>query len=215
MIFALCAVILSVYIFCWLLFPDVHRSLFPYRFYNVLTNSMEPAIGTDALVLVKACTHETEIKEGDIITFHANRFGEQIVITHRFSHTQIDEQGETIYRTHPEGSSVLDVYETKRGDILGIYVCHIPRAGRLLSFLKSRFGVLWICQVILIVGINRLVSAMWKENTCGNTDDPAEPDGGERISRAPYAQREPKEFFVFLTQQGKPITRKPKMNFFR
>ena len=82
---------------------------------------MESKIGTNSLVLVKTCDASTKIEKYDIITFLANRFGEKIVIMHRFSHTEMNEAGETVYRTHPEGSDTPDIYETKREDILGVY----------------------------------------------------------------------------------------------
>ena len=92
-------------------FTDTRRGIIPYRFYNVLTNSMEPKIGTDSLVLVKVYDKSMKIKKNDIITFSANRFGEKIIITHRFSHTERNKEGETVYKTHPERTNTLDVYE--------------------------------------------------------------------------------------------------------
>lgn len=144
-------------------FPDIHQNMIPYRFYNVLTDSMEPKIGTDSLVLVKTYNSNMKIKKDDIITFLANRFGEKIVIMHRFSHTETSENGETVYKTHPEGSDTPDIYETKREDILGVYLWHIPYAGKFVLFLKSAFGLLWLCQIIVILLIKELISAKWEE----------------------------------------------------
>ena len=93
-------------------FTDTRRGIIPYRFYNVLTNSMEPKIGTDSLVLVKVYDKSMKIQKNDIITFTANRFGEKIIITHRFSHTERNKEGEVVYKTHPERTNTLDVYET-------------------------------------------------------------------------------------------------------
>lgn len=143
--------------------PDVCRELIPYRFYNVLTNSMEPTIGTNSLVLVKTYDDGMKIEENDIITFLADRFGEKIIIMHRFSHTEINEEGEVVYKTRPEGSNTPDMYETKRDDILGVYMCHIPYAGKFVLFLKSGFGLLWLCQIVVILLIKQLVSARWEE----------------------------------------------------
>lgn len=82
---------------------------------------------------------------------------------HRFSHTEIDKQGHTLYKTHPEGSDTLDRYETKREDILGVYLWHIPYLGKWILFFKSPFGLLWLCEMILIFLIKQLLSARWKE----------------------------------------------------
>lgn len=157
--FATCAGILSFLIICAIFFPDIHQKIIPYRFYNVLTDSMEPKIGTNSLVLMKTCDDSMEIEKDDIITFLANRFGEKIVVMHRFSHTEMNKDGETVYRTHPEGSNTLDMYQTKREDILGVYLWHIPYIGKFILFLKSIFGLLWLCQIVSILLAKELVSA--------------------------------------------------------
>ena len=102
------------------------------------------------------------MEKGRIITFLADRFGEKIIITHRFSHTETNEKGETVYRTYSEGSDALDVYGTKRDDILGVYLFHIPYAGKLILFLKSGFGLLWACQISVILLVKNLIAARWE-----------------------------------------------------
>ena len=166
--FITCIGILSILTIHAILFPDAHRKIIPYQFYYVLTNSMEPTIGTNSLVLVKMYDESMKIEKDDIITFFANRFGERIIIMHRFSHVEINEEGEAVYKTHPEGSDSLDIYETKRNDILGVYLFHIPYIGKFILFLRSAFGLLWVCQIIVILLIKALVSAKWKEKKCMN-----------------------------------------------
>lgn len=161
--FITCVGILSFLILYTIFFPDVHIEIFPYRFYNVLTNSMEPKIGTNSLVLVKTYDERVKIEKDDIIIFFANRFGEKMIIMHRFSHTEMNEGGETVYKTHPEKSETLDIYDTKKEDILGVYLWHIPYAGKFILFLKSAFGLLWICQIMVIFLIKELISARWEE----------------------------------------------------
>lgn len=118
---------------------------------------------THSLVLVKSYEDTMEIETGDILVFLANRFGEQLMMMHRFSHTEVDETGEMVYRTHPEGSDTLDQYETKREDIVGIYVCHIPYVGKWIVFFKSAFGFLWVCQMTVILLVKKWVLAKWEE----------------------------------------------------
>lgn len=167
-VFFLCAGVLTVLIAANLFFPKEYEKLMPYRFYHVLTNSMEPLITTDSLVCVRKYESDMPLEENDIITFYANRFGEKIIITHRFSHTEINEEGTVIYRTHPEKSDAADAYETTKDDILGIYLFHIPFAGKLILFIKSVFGLLWVCQVTVILLAKELIAARWleKEPVC-------------------------------------------------
>lgn len=162
--FIVCIWVVSALAAAWLLLGGTQTDIIPYRFYYVLTHSMEPTIGANSLVLVKTLQDTTQIEENDIITFWANRFGERIIIMHRFSHTERNEGGEVVYRTRAEGSKTVDIYETKRQDILGIYLFHIPYVGKLMLFFKSVFGLLWLCQMIVILLIRELVSAKWKEH---------------------------------------------------
>lgn len=143
-------------------FPGVYEDVLPFRFYNVLTNSMEPKISTNSLVLVKAYKEGMDL-EGKIITFRAKRFGEDVVITHRFSHTEKNEDGQVIYRTHPEESEVLDPYMTVQEDILGVYVSHIPFVGKWSMFLRSPFGLIWLGEIMAILLIKRTILAFWEE----------------------------------------------------
>lgn len=161
--FIICVAIFSLFIIYAIFFPHAYEEIIPYRFYTVLTNSMEPKIGANSLVLVKSYENGMKLEKNTIITFLANRFGEKIIITHRFSHTELNENGEIIYRTHPESGGMLDIYETESNDILGVYLFHIPYMGKIILFLKSPFGVLWLCQVIVIFLIKALILARWKE----------------------------------------------------
>ncbi len=143
--------------------PNTLNQFFPYGFYHILTNSMEPTIKTNSLVFVRAYDDNIPLKKGNIIAFWANRFGERIVIMHRFSHTEINTEGQTVYRTHPEGSDTLDIYETKAEDLLGVYLFHIPYIGKFVSFAKSGFGLLWAFQVIAILLTRKLILTRWEE----------------------------------------------------
>lgn len=155
--------LVSALILWTVFFPDTYGAILPYRFYYVLTNSMEPTVATNSLALVKTCEDSTQIQQDDIIVFRANRFGEAVTIMHRFSHTERNGAGELVYKTHPEESETPDIYETKREDILGVYLWHIPYAGKVVLFLKSEFGLLWICQIVVILLIKALVSARWEK----------------------------------------------------
>lgn len=162
-IFIISVGIISFLLVTVILFPDEYQEIIPYHFYNVLTNSMEPKIGVHDLVLVKNYHEDMDIQKNDIITFRANRFGESVIITHRFSHIEVNEKGEKIYRTHPEQSDTFDPYETKSEDILGVYVLHVPYIGKLILFLKSGFGLLWICEIIVILMIKATIKVRWQE----------------------------------------------------
>lgn len=152
-----------LFIVSGILLPDLYNKKIPFSFYTIITDSMESKIPVDSLVLVKTYKSDMKIKKDDIITFRTERFGEPIVITHRFSHTETSEDGSVIYKTHPEKSKTTDPYETTQNDILGIYVFHIPYLGKIILFLKSQFGFLWLCEMITILLIKETLKARWSE----------------------------------------------------
>lgn len=171
--FLLCIGILGILIAGKTFFAGTFKDFFPYHFYYVMTNSMEPTIPTYSLICVKNYSPSTELRKDDIITFHAVRFGEDIVITHRFSHTEVSDDGEIFYKTHPDESDVMDVYDTTRDDLLGLYQFHIPYAGKIVLFLKSRFGLLWIFEVLTILLIKEWILARWEEREQAETSPPS------------------------------------------
>lgn len=138
-----------------------------YQFYTVLTNSMEPKIPTYSLVLVKKFETDEDIQlhPQQIITFHADRFGQRIIITHHFNKTERTDEGITIYRTNAEGKDQLDIYQTTREDLIGTYLFHIPYIGKIVLFLKSKFGFILYGEFLIIFLVNALIKSRWEEET--------------------------------------------------
>lgn len=157
LIAAMIAIVISMQ-----LFPVQTATTIGYRFYTVLTDSMEPTIPTFSLVLVKLLPQDYEIKPNTIITFKADRFNEDILLTHYFRKTQ-KKDGVTYYRTQAEGKDNYDNYETKRSDIIGKYIFHIPYLGKIFLFLKSKFGFLMYAELFVIWLINKTIKTRWEE----------------------------------------------------
>lgn len=147
--------------------PQAVERYLPFRFYTVLTDSMSPDIPPMSLVLVRQLSSDAplELEPEQVITFRAERFGKEIIQTHRFSHTEWDEKlGQTIYRTHPQNTHNLDFYKTTRADILGVYVLSVPYLGKLLLFLKSPWGLLLLAEELIIFLVHRLIKARWEKD---------------------------------------------------
>ena len=154
--FYIMILILTLYIVLLLIAPEKIDKILGYKFYIVLTNSMEPRIPTYSLACIKTFTKDepVNLKSHEIITFHANRFGQNIIITHHFNKTEIAENGEIIYRTNAEGTDSLDEYKTTKDDLIGTYIFHIPYIGKILLFLKSKFGFILYGELLVIFLIN-------------------------------------------------------------
>lgn len=161
----LSAVIMTALLACTIsmqYYPEETSAFIGYRFYTVLTDSMEPTIPTFSLVMTKIQPKDAEIKPDTIITFHANRFGDNILLTHYFRKTEVKD-GVTYYRTQAEGKDNYDAYETRRSDIIGTYVFHIPYLGKIFLFLKSKFGFIMYAELAVVWLVNKTIRARWEE----------------------------------------------------
>lgn len=147
------------------LFPEKAKEMIGYQPYIVLTNSMEPEIPTYSLVLVKKFKKDEaiDLHPQQIITFHAERFGQNVIITHHFNKVEVTDDGTIIYRTNAAGKDNLDSYQTTREDLIGTYLFHIPYIGKIILFLKSKFGFILYGEFIIIFLINSLIRARWEE----------------------------------------------------
>lgn len=149
-IFRLISFVLFCYILGMLFFPDTMINLTGFQFYTVLSGSMEPKIPTYSLVLSKNIKSDDELVPGTIITFHANRLGEDTVLTHTLAKTEEESDGRIRYYTQAYAYEGLDEYHTYRQDIVGIYVMHVPFVGKIVLFFQSPYA--WF-TVLIVVGI--------------------------------------------------------------
>lgn len=143
--------------------PNALDQLVEFKLYAVLTNSMEPTIPTYSLIISKSIKSDEVIEPQTIITFKTIRDGDEVFFTHYYEETQVDENGDMIYRTHAEGKDNLDDYKTYRNDIMGTYVYHIPYLGKFFLFMKSTFGLIMVGELIIITLMNALLKAKMKE----------------------------------------------------
>lgn len=161
---AIFVIALFVFTVSMQLYPVETSKIVGYRFYTVLTNSMEPVIPTYSLVFSKMIDEDDPIEPGDIITFQANRFGTEALFTHYFKETMpCDTMEDTCYRTQGATAPIYDNYETVRSDILGKYVFHIPYVGKIFLFMKSKFGFLLYAELFIVWMVNKTITTRWKE----------------------------------------------------
>lgn len=178
----------GLYLAAYSLWPQTVEQYLPYRLYTVLTDSMAPYMPPMSLVLVRQIPADAplELAPEQIVTFRADRFGQQIIQTHRFSHTEWDEElGQTIYRTHPEDTTDLDFYKTTRQDILGVYVFHLPWLGKVMLFLQSPWGLVLLGEQLVIFLVNQLIKARWveREQQEQKREQPPQAGGSWRFRR--------------------------------
>lgn len=126
-------------------------SIFNYRFYRIVSNSMEPTLSPNSCIISKSVP-ESQLEIGDIITFISH--DESIYgryNTHRIYDIEIDEKtGEKLYVTKGDFFDRPDDSRVRYKDIKGKYVKRLPFS-KAISFLVIRLANSKVYFVIIIL----------------------------------------------------------------
>lgn len=162
-IYIFISAILMLYIVFELLIPDQTIKVIGYKPYIVLTQSMEPKIDANDLVIVKDINVD-ELEVGDIITFNADidYDGHKEVVTHYIYSIHKNQEGDLSFKTNryyeDKQAIVPDTWVLLEEDLLGTYLFHVPMIGSVLLFLKSPFGIAaMIVNISIIAAIIALL----------------------------------------------------------
>ena len=112
----------------------------------VLSGSMEPALKTGDIVVVKKISPEL-IKEGDIITFQV---AEDIMITHRVKKV-VTTAGGVSFKTKGDANKNEDRSLINEQQLLGRVVLKIPYGGYMANFVRSKWGFVFLIVVPVII----------------------------------------------------------------
>ena len=119
-----------------------------YKIFAVQSGSMEPNIKTGAIVFVKPFEN---YQKDDIITVQDST-NHKNTVTHRIFEVK-ETKGSTTYVTKGDANDIPDVEEKLKENVLGKVVFSVPLSGYLISFAKTRDGliVLVIIPATLII----------------------------------------------------------------
>lgn len=126
--------------------------LFQIHLFAVLTGSMEPAIPSGSLIIVRPTGH---YKTGDIITY---RIGSSLV-THRVVDVLTDKVQQQ-FLTQGDANRVADDYLVWQKDIVGVVLFHIPFMGRGLKWIQSPGGVLVTMATVAVIMIEEFTGVI-------------------------------------------------------
>lgn len=127
---------------------DEVPSFFGWKPFIVLSGSMETAIYTGDLVVVKE-TDATLLNINDIIAF---RNEADTVTTHRIVEV-VNQNGNVCFKTKGDNNNAEDADLVQTKDVEGIYVFKISGLGNILMDLKEPKNLAMILLVILVVGL--------------------------------------------------------------
>ena len=156
--------LLTCYIIVSLFDEKKAITVFGYKSYSVITDSMDPAVKRNDLVIVKKHSSD-KLKEGDIITFYVkSKEGKKLVVTHYLSQIIESADGKVIYKTKAYGKDTNDPWVLSDEDIIGKYAFHVPKAGYVTNFIKSPLGITMItADLAIIITISHLISTEKKK----------------------------------------------------
>ncbi|MBI2626730.1 MAG: signal peptidase I [Parcubacteria group bacterium] len=112
----------------------------------VQSGSMEPAIKTGSVVLIKPLSN---YKIGDVITFEGNfkdAKGKKIPTTHRITDAKVD-VGTISYQTKGDANDDIDRNLVSANKVIGKVLVSVPYAGYLVAGAKTGYGLLAIVVI--------------------------------------------------------------------
>ncbi len=171
-LFYVIAGLLLLYILTELFLPSMTIKIFQFKPYVVVTESMEPVINVNDLI-IDTNPNLDKLVVGDIITFKADidYNGTKEIVTHYIYEIKIDNGVRTFY-TIRNGGTVPDSWILSDDDILGVYAFRIPKLGNVINFIKSPFGIATVAVNIIIIGtIVYVVKSGKKENSNPKTEE--------------------------------------------
>ena len=127
-------------------------SFYIYKSYVITTNSMEPELKKDDLVVIKKAKADN-LKQGDIITFKQN--GE--TITHRIVQIDDIEDGK-LYITKGDNNNVQDEQGLRFDQIEGKLVIKIPQLGKMVASFKNGIIIVLVLLISAIIYLNRITA---------------------------------------------------------
>lgn len=176
----------------------------PITLYTILTESMEPNINRNDVIVDFTIKNPEDIKIGDVITFvSTSSLTKGMVITHRVINIKQDENGYS-YQTKGDANLSPDTAYVPFANVNGKVLFRIPKLGLLQSFLATKGG--WLIIVVipaLFVIISDLVK-IFRLTTAKNKID----DINEKEEKAKKNLTKKKETIEKNLQRKYSIVRK-------
>jgi signal peptidase I len=120
-----------------------------YRTFTLIGGSMDPAIKTGSLILVRAVNPE-ELEPGDIITFRNSSHTK--VITHRV--IAVERAGVLRFTTRGDANSANDFAPVFAADVIGKVLVVIPYMGSVIYYSRNyllHFLLLTVPAVLVLI----------------------------------------------------------------
>lgn len=161
-------IIIAALIFAASKSPD--KSVFGYRWYTVLTGSMEPTYSVGDVVIVKV-TDAAHIAVGDVITFNPSSDSDAY-LTHRVTEKEEDYEGTgvTCFRTKGDANDAEDSFLIDEERVIGTVSFSVPKMGYIIRFVQLRWYVV-IPLIIMIFVFFKLLRIYFSDGGDGSDEN--------------------------------------------
>jgi signal peptidase len=125
--------------------------VFGFKSFTVMSGSMEPAIGTGAVVVERPIAPR-EARVGDVVTFKDPEGGERL-ITHRVTSVRV-RGGTAQFVTKGDANNTVERWSVPAEGSIGRVAYHVPKVGYLMAYAGGRHGklLLIVLPVLLLAG---------------------------------------------------------------
>ena len=142
-------------------------ALFAFSFFKVggmnvkivMSGSMEPAIKTGSIVLMRPAVHPLLVS--DIITFGKDTRTD-IPTTHRVLEVR-SQEGQYVYKTKGDANNDPDTAEVLQNTVLGKVFFSIPYLGYILDMAKKPIGFVLLIVIPALLIIGDEIHTIWTE----------------------------------------------------
>lgn len=143
------AILIGAIFFAFSTSPD--KALFGYRYYTVLTGSMEPTYKVGDMIFVKL-TEGKDVNVGDVITFNPSQDSDAY-LTHRVTEKLENYEGTetTCFRTQGDANNAQDSFLIDESRVIGVVKFGIPGLGYVVRFVQLRWY--FILPVAIMIAI--------------------------------------------------------------
>ena len=126
-----------------------NKSIFGFRYYTILTASMEPELSVGDLIFVQLKDAEN-INVNDVITFNPSSDSD-VYLTHRVTEKIKNYQGTgvTCFRTKGDANDTEDSFLIDESRVIGTVSFHIPGLGYVIRFVQLRWYI--IVPIIIMI----------------------------------------------------------------
>lgn len=138
-------------------------TIFNHQIYIVQSNSMSPTFKTGSLLVIKHVDKDS-ISVGDIVTYRKNN--DSLSTTHRVVEI-IDENNNRQFVTRGDANNMNDPVPVDEDDVLGKVTLFIPLLGYVMSFIRTKQGIILVIVIpALILMITQVIELFKFSKKC-------------------------------------------------